>query len=243
MSVSVKNVSKAFGDLMIINDVSFAMAKGEIVSIIGPSGCGKSTLLRLMADLETLDSGIIDIDESLNESRSFVFQDPLLLDWRCLEKNIVLPLEITPLENNDQEARLKNVLKLTKLCEHRKKFPHELSGGMRMRASLARALITQPQLIFLDEPFGALDEMTRESLNLEIQEIHHKSPCTIILVTHNLNEAVFMSDKVLVMNQKGEIYKEISIDKPHPRVSDFFQEPKFHEKLNELRIALQGCES
>jgi len=243
MSVKVKNVSKAFGDMAIINDVNFEIASEQIVAIIGPSGCGKSTLLRLMADLETLDSGSIDIVDSLGASRSFVFQDPLLLDWRRLEDNILLPLEIAPLASHDQEERLANVLKLTKLSEHRKKFPHELSGGMRMRASLARALITQPQLIFLDEPFGALDEMTRESLNLEIQEIHHKSPSTIILVTHNLNEAVFMSDKVLVMNQKGQISKEISIEKSHPRTSDFFQEAEFHQKLNELRTALQGCES
>ncbi|WDE98647.1 ABC transporter ATP-binding protein [Lentisphaera profundi] len=243
MSVKLKKVCKSFGELQVLEDISLEIVPGEIVSIIGASGCGKSTLLRVIAGLEDSDSGSVLIDPELEHSRSFVFQDPLLLDWRKLEANISLPLEITAPQEKSKETLLQEVLALTNLCEHRQKYPHELSGGMRMRASLARALITQPKLIFLDEPFGALDEMTREKLNLEIQQIHQQKPSTIILVTHNLSEAVFMSHRIFVMGlNSGRIEAEITVDQNFPREASFFNENLFQEKLCEVRQVLREAE-
>ena len=175
MSIKINNVAKTFANKEVLRNISLEVEANEIVSIIGPSGCGKSTLLRLIASLEEADSGTIDIANELCEHRSFVFQDPLYSIGDALKKNILLPTELGKNLANKDADWLEEVLKMTGLYEHRKKYPHELSGGMRMRTSLARALINKPKLMFLDEPFGALDEMTREKLNLDIRRIHQKS--------------------------------------------------------------------
>ena len=244
MSIKVDSVAKSFADVEVLRDISLEVEANEIVSIIGPSGCGKSTLLRMIAGLEEADSGTIDISSELCEHRSFVFQDPLLLDWRRLEENILLPTELGKNISGNDSHWLDEVLKMTGLCEHRKKYPHELSGGMRMRTSLARALINKPKLMFLDEPFGALDEMTRERLNLDIRRIHQKAPCTILLVTHNLAEAVFMSDRILVMgSEAGAFSAEIEIQSSEIRDENFVSSELFNQKLCNVRKALREVES
>ena len=244
MSIKINNVAKTFANKEVLRNISLEVEANEIVSIIGPSGCGKSTLLRLIASLEEADSGTIDIANELCEHRSFVFQDPLLLEWRRLDENIMLPTELGKNLANKDADWLEEVLKMTGLCEHRKKYPHELSGGMRMRTSLARALINKPKLMFLDEPFGALDEMTREKLNLDIRRIHQKTLCTILLVTHNLAEAVFMSGRILVMgSEAGAFNAEIKIDSLETRDEDFVSTEIFNQKLCDVRRALREIES
>lgn len=200
--IQIDQLSKNFGDRKILENFNLTIADHEFVCFLGPSGCGKSTLLRLIAGLEQPSSGqIIFPNGRKNKPMSFVFQDSQLLDWRNVEENILLPIEIS--KSLIPKERLKHLLDTTFLSASTKLFPHELSGGMKMRTSLARALISEPQLLLLDEPFAALDESTRFELQDQLLLLHRKNKMTTVFVTHSISEAVYLSDRVALLSKNG----------------------------------------
>ncbi|MCM8525320.1 MAG: ABC transporter ATP-binding protein [Lentisphaeraceae bacterium] len=215
MQIEINQLNKSFTqDKQILKDISFSVQKGEVVSILGPSGCGKSTILRVLAGLETQNSGTA----VCNGEISFVFQQPLLLDWRSALANVTMPLEIKGEDKEKSLLKAKEALTLTGLGDSLNLYPEELSGGMKMRVSLARALVTNPEIMLLDEPFAALDEMTREMLNEELIELNHEKELTLLLVTHNIFEAVYMSDRIIILSDSpAEIVKIIDVNLPKPR--------------------------
>jgi NitT/TauT family transport system ATP-binding protein len=208
-----------------LTSLSFAVAAGEMISVVGPSGCGKSSLLRLLGGLIPIARGhaeIHGVDPSMARRRSldlaFVFQDANLLPWRSVIDNVALPLELRGVAATERKRRAQGVLELVALADFARARPHELSGGMRMRVSLARALVTNPSLLLLDEPFAALDEITRQHLNEELLRLWRETGFTAIFVTHNVYEAVFLSARVLVMSRRpGRIIAEHPVPFPHPR--------------------------
>lgn len=211
--IRLSQVSKIFpSGIRALEDISFDIRTSDFVSIVGPSGCGKSTLLRLIAQLEKPSAGKLEIDLPAAESRvpvSFVFQDPTLLPWRTILKNTILPLEMNGEPKTQSLERAHEVLKMVGLDEFSHAYPNQLSGGMKMRASLARALITKPKLLLLDEPFGALDEVSRLRLDLELRELWRKLGITIVFVTHSLSEALFLSNRILILSSRpGKMIKD-----------------------------------
>jgi NitT/TauT family transport system ATP-binding protein len=229
-----------------LQNANLEIGQGEFISLIGPSGCGKTTLLRLLADLIQPTSGNIGIGgktpQQAREARAYgyVFQAPALFDWRTVMGNVMLPLEIMGYNLADRKARAENMLALVGLEKFSKNFPWQLSGGMQQRVSIARALAFEPQLLFMDEPFGALDEITRENLNLELLRLWRETGKTIIFVTHSIPEAVFLSTRVVVMTPRpGKIEKIINVDLPHPRDFDTRESPRFFEIATEIRESLR----
>lgn len=232
-----------------LQDVELTMRRGEFVSIVGPSGCGKSTLLRLIAGLREPTSGSVTVAGCHPNERhtrtSFVFQEPNLLPWRTVESNIRLPLEIdrrAARSNPDEEARLvTESIRLIGLSEHdARKRPRELSGGMKMRVSLARALVTQPELLLLDEPFAALDDILRQQLNEELQRLWTHQKWTALFVTHNVAEAVFLSQRVLVMSRSpGTFIAEIAVPFECPRSAELRASPEFARLCGEVSQKLR----
>jgi NitT/TauT family transport system ATP-binding protein len=229
-----------------LKNANLEIGQGEFISLIGPSGCGKTTLLRLLADLIQPTSGSIGIGgktpQQAREARAYgyVFQAPALFDWRTVMGNVMLPLEIMGYNLADRKARAENMLALVGLEKFSKNFPWQLSGGMQQRVSIARALAFEPQLLFMDEPFGALDEITRENLNLELLRLWRETGKTIIFVTHSIPEAVFLSTRVVVMTPRpGKIEKIINVDLPHPRDFDTRESPRFFEIATEIRESLR----
>jgi NitT/TauT family transport system ATP-binding protein len=213
----------------VLHDVSFNSAAGEFVAVLGPSGCGKSTLLRLVAGLLTPTGGRLLVAGQLpQEARrtgtrvAFVFQDPTLLPWRTVTENLRLPFELQGVSRAHSEASIVAVLDLVGLkAADRRKRPRQLSGGMRMRVSLARALVTDPNVLLLDEPFAALDDVLRQQLNEELVRIWQQSGWTALFVTHNVAEAVFLSQRVLVMTSRpGSILAEVDVPFPYPRTAE-----------------------
>ena len=197
-----------------LDTTALAVAPGEFISLIGPSGCGKSTLLRLAAGLLEPTAGTIA--RATDVSLGFVFQSPTLMPWADVRRNVRLPLELAGVENAD--TRVTDALRTVGLAEFDRAYPRELSGGMQMRVSIARALVTEPRLLLMDEPFGALDEITRERLDDELLALWAQRHLTVLFVTHNLYEAVYLSTRVLVMSPRpGRITAELRIDEPYPR--------------------------
>lgn len=210
--------------------IDLAVKRGEFVSILGPSGCGKSTLLKLVAALLRPDAGEIALSEGLSNGKtSCVFQSPTLMPWADVERNVGLPLQLSRQGN---EALVERALRLVGLHEFRHSYPRELSGGMQMRVSIARALVTQPRLLLMDEPFAALDEITRGKLDAELHDLWRGGPVkealTVLFVTHSIYEAVFLSTRIVVMSARpGRIVGELLIDEPHPRNDAFRTSEKF----------------
>jgi len=250
-SVSLKNVSKSFvidnETFQAIRDVSFDVGGHEIVSLIGPSGCGKSTLLRLIGGLLPRDSGEISVcGLSPAEARkrlqySFVFQDAVLFPWRSVLKNVMLPMEMnkTAFDKKDSRRKAEDMLSLVGLAGFEKASPSQLSGGMRHRVALARALVMSPPLIFMDEPFAALDEITRDKMNIETLRIWSETKASILFVTHSIEEAVFLSDRVLVFStHPGELIADIHIELPRPRALELKQDSACFKYTNEIRQIL-----
>jgi NitT/TauT family transport system ATP-binding protein len=228
-----------------LSGVSLDIADGEFVSLLGPSGCGKSTLLRLVGDLLQPTAGTIQVrGKSATRSRrdrnyGMVFQAPVLYDWRTVAKNVQLPLEIMKLPRGERVERTRRLLALVGLQEFESKYPWELSGGMQQRVSIARALSFQPSILLMDEPFGALDEMTRDRLNLELLNIWSQTGTTIVFVTHSLPEAVFLSDRIVVMSPRpGRIQAVVSVDLPRPRDPDIREDPAYFRLVAEARHRL-----
>jgi len=221
-----------------------ALAPNEFVSIIGPSGCGKSTLLRILAGLVRPTSGRVLLHgQPLTSPRrqiGFVFQHPNLMPWRSTLRNVTLPLEIQGIPPDAAEAQAREMLELVGLADFADALPRDLSGGMRQRVALARALVHDPEVLLLDEPFGALDALTRERMNWELLRIWEARRKTVLMVTHDIQEAVFLSDRVLVMTARpGRIRQEVIIDLPRPRSPDDLYTPRFMELSHTLRDLLR----
>ena len=235
--LSIKNIKKIFttrdGELEALGNVTFGVYPEEFVTIVGPSGCGKTTLLKIIAGLETKSEGELAVDRtSFDPSKEvgFVFQKPLLLIWRRVLDNVLLPIEILKLDRKKCIQKAKDLLALVGLEGFERSYPNELSGGMQQRVSLARALIHDPKLILMDEPFGALDAITREKMNLELLRIWAESKKTIIFITHDISEAVFLSDRVVVLSARpSRMIEALDIDLPRPRTLDIRTSPKFGE--------------
>ena len=246
-AIEVKDLSLAFTLLECpeLDDVNLTVETGEIVSIVGPSGCGKSTLLRLIAGVLKPDAGeimVARISEKPGWSNlSFVPQDSLLLPWRTVLANVCLPLEIQQsFAQPEIKEKARKALHLVNLSEAEPKYPRELSGGMRQRVALARALVGDAQILLLDEPFAALDALSRNQLHLELLRIQDQTGITILLVTHNIFEAVFLSDKVVVMGEKpGRVLGEISTNLPKPRNLKIISQPEFSRLVGKVQELLE----
>lgn len=229
-----------------LKDANLEIASGEFISLIGPSGCGKTTLLRLLADLIQPTSGSIRISgktpEEARKARAYgyVFQAATLMEWRSVLQNVMLPLEVMNFPVAERKARAEKMLALVGLEKFAKNYPWQLSGGMQQRVSIARALAFDPQLLFMDEPFGALDEITRENLNLELLRLWRETGKTVIFVTHSIPEAVFLSTRIVVMTPRpGKIETVIPVDLPQPRNFETRETPEFFRIATEVREALR----
>lgn len=210
------------GDLAALEDVSLQVRGGEFVAIVGPSGCGKSTLLRILGGLLAPTAGAVYLDgrplTSPQRQVAYVFQNVNLLPWRTVLRNVLLPLEVTGTARSEAVSRAASVLGLVGLDGYADLYPRELSGGMAQRVAIARALVAEPELLLLDEPFGALDALSREQMNLELLRIWRARQVTAVMVTHDLQEAIFLADRVLVMSSRpGQIRAEVKVDLPRPR--------------------------
>ena len=244
--VDVSGVSKTFtGGTNALQGIELTIEPGEFVSLIGPSGCGKSTLLRIMGDLIEPSSGDVVVNGKtarrarIDRDYGIVFQDPVLYDWRTVAKNIALPLELAGWDRRRRAARIRDMLDLVELNGFADHHPWQLSGGMQQRVSIARALSFDPALLLMDEPFGALDEMTRERLNNQLLEIWARSGSTVVFVTHSIAEAVFLSTRVVIMSPRpGRISSVIPNDLPQPRTAATREEPRFFELVTQVRDAL-----
>lgn len=225
---------------------SLDICSGSFVSLIGPSGCGKSTLLRIFADLLVATSGTVTVNGSspsearLDRQIGFVFQDPALLEWRRLLGNVALPLELNGVSRAQRESRASELLALVGLKGFERSWPRELSGGMRQRAAIARSLSSEPRVLLMDEPFGALDQITRDRLNIELIRIHEATGVTVVFVTHSIREAVLLSDQVVVMTPRpGEIVRVINVPLARPRDLSTRSDPEFQRLVNEGAAELE----
>jgi NitT/TauT family transport system ATP-binding protein len=243
--VEIKEVTKRFGETTALQGIGLDIEEGEFVSLIGPSGCGKSTLLRIIGDLIQPTSGSAFVNGKparqarIDRDYGIVFQDAVLYDWRTVAKNIALPLELARWDRRRRTAKVKEMLDLVELGGFESHHPWQLSGGMQQRVSIARALSFDPPLLLMDEPFGALDEMTRERLNMELLRIWEASGSTVVFVTHSISEAVFLSTRVVVMSPRpGRISDVIPIGLPQPRAALTREEPRFFEFVTQVREAL-----
>jgi NitT/TauT family transport system ATP-binding protein len=247
--VSARGVTKTFGKggVTALQEIDLEVGRGEFISLIGPSGCGKSTLLRVIGDLVEPTVGKILVNGKpahrarLDRDYGIVFQGAVLYDWRTVAKNVALPLELMGFDRSTRAARVRELMHLVELEGFEKHYPWQLSGGMQQRVSIARALSFSPELLLMDEPFGALDEMTRERLNIELLRIWEGIGSTVIFVTHSISEAVFLSTRVVVMSARpGRISTIVPIDLEQPRAAQTREDPRFFELVTEVREALHA---
>jgi NitT/TauT family transport system ATP-binding protein len=254
LAVDVRNVSLTFetadGQVDALSDVSLQIADGEFVSFIGPSGCGKTTMLRVIADLQQPTAGTLLVNGmSAEQARlarryGYVFQAPALFPWRTIEKNLKLPLEIMGFSDSEQQRRAARYLALVNLTGFERKFPWQLSGGMQQRVSIARALSFDPELLLMDEPFGALDEIVRDHLNEQLLQLWDKTGKTVLFVTHSIPEAVFLSSKIVVMSPRpGRIIDIIDCNFPRDRTLEIRETPEFLKIAQRVRVGLRAGHS
>lgn len=233
------------GVLAAVEDISFSVEPGEFLCIVGPSGCGKTTLLRLLAGLIIPDQGEACLHgQTLREPSSkigIVFQKSNLMPWRTVFDNVMLPLQVQRLPQSEARSRVEESLAMVGLSDFTKSYPRELSGGMQQRVAIARALVHQPEILLLDEPFGALDALTRENLNMQLMKLWETSRKTVVMVTHNIREAIFLADRVLVLSQRpGRIIDAISVDFPRPRDLSLLYDSDFGALAYKVRQSIQG---
>jgi NitT/TauT family transport system ATP-binding protein len=238
--LSFNNVSMTFDDgTKALDNVSFGINAGEFVTVVGPSGCGKSTLLRIASNLEANTGGTCSIDR---DSIGYVFQDATLMPWRTVARNVELIAELHKLPKSERQKLSAEAIDLVGLNGFEDKYPRQLSGGMRMRASLARSLVMKPKVFLFDEPFGALDEITRERLNDELLRLFQLEGFAGLFITHSITEAVYMSTKVLVMSARpGKIISSFDVPFSYPRSHDLRYEPEFGELCGKISHALRGA--
>lgn len=251
-ALAAKDVRHSYGKdakrLLALDGVSLAVNRGEFVAIVGPSGCGKSTLLRVMGGLLTPTEGTVVVDgQPLREPQrkiGIVFQNVNLMPWRTVQRNVMLPLEVARVSRRQASARATQTLELVGLQDFADSLPRELSGGMAQRVAIARALVSGPEVMLLDEPFGALDALSREQMNLELLRIWRVERVTAILVTHNLQEAIFLADRVLVMTPRpGRIQAEVVVDLPRPRTLEVMYTEFFGALSRRVRDAISSSNS
>jgi NitT/TauT family transport system ATP-binding protein len=253
--IRLSGVSKAYQNGTIaLTSVDLSIGNGEFVSILGPSGCGKSTLLRLIAGLGGLSGGAIDWPQSRYDARGepmrdlgFVFQEPTLMPWATVFNNIYLPLKLTGVRRSEAAPRVAEVMEMVGLEKFARAYPRELSGGMKMRVSIARALVVRPRLLLMDEPFAALDEITRFRLNNDLLDLWQSQKWTVVFVTHSVFESVYLSNRIVVMSPRpGRIIADLPIDAPYPRGEAFRMTSTYNEfcrqTSRELSRAMIGAE-
>lgn len=249
--ITLQGLCKTFkgrgASVQALRDVSLNCPPGSFTALIGPSGCGKSTILRAALGLEPLDAGRVEIGGQAPERATragvtgVAFQDAGLLPWRSVARNVALPLEVLGREVGPAHARIRDLIALVGLKGFEESLPGELSGGMRQRVAIARALVSEPRVLFLDEPFGALDQILRRQMNIELQRIWAETGVTTLLVTHGIDEAVFLSDRVAVMRAApGRIVDLVEIDLPRPRAAALFSAPHFHALCDRIAGVLHG---
>jgi NitT/TauT family transport system ATP-binding protein len=249
--VRISGVDKLFGTdsgavTTALQGINLDIRRGEFISLIGPSGCGKSTLLRIIGDLIRPTTGTVTVNGKLcavarhDRDYGMVFQAPVLFDWRTVEDNVKLPLELMGWDKARRDERAREMLGLVELGDFMRHYPYQLSGGMQQRVAIARALAFEPSILLMDEPFGALDEMTRERMNQEVLRIWERTGITIVFVTHSIPEAVFLSSRVVVMSARpGRITDVIDIDLPRPRDVETREQQRYFELVTEVREALR----
>lgn len=250
-AIKAARITKRFestsgGEVLALDNVDLTVPEGRFVSIVGPSGCGKTTLLMIMAGLEQPTAGTITIADGTGEvtdSIGIVYQEPVLLPWRNVLHNVLLPAGIKKKKSPELEARARELLEVVGLSGFEKHLPHELSGGMQQRNAIARALLLDPPILLMDEPFGALDAMTRERMNLELARIWEVARKAVVLVTHSISEAVFLSDEVVVMSPRpGRIVETVPIEIPRPRTPEVMRTEEFRYKADHIRAVLNRAE-
>jgi NitT/TauT family transport system ATP-binding protein len=248
--IAIERASKIFSSrdgssIVALDDISLALERNRLVCLVGPSGCGKSTLLRLVAGLVLPSAGRILIDDSLVDApradTGIVFQAPTLLPWATILDNVLFPSKMMNVCTPEAVARARSLLALVGLAEFERKYPRELSGGMQQRAGIARALVHNPDILLMDEPFGALDALTREELTLELQRIWAEQPKTILFVTHSITEAVFLADEVVVMSPRpGRVAEVIEVALPRPRTFEMESHDEFQRCSQRIRSLIFG---
>ena len=247
MAVEVLSAHKTYPDgTVALQPVDLSIREGEFVTLLGPSGCGKSTLLKMVAGLLEPTDGRLHLWQrpvarlaETGKKMAFVFQSPTLMPWASVQANVRLPLDLAGVPRAEGDARVADALKLVGLERFAKALPRQLSGGMQMRVSIARSLVTEPDLLLMDEPFGALDEITRHKLDAELLDLWQKKNLTVIFVTHSIHEAVFLSSRVVMMAARpGRVVETFDIDEPYPRTPDFMVSPQFTRHAKRLQDSL-----
>jgi len=244
--IELKNVSKRFRDAAVaLEGISLTVERGEFVTFLGPSGCGKSTLLKLVSGLSPASEGEVKVNGmtpvNAREMMSFIFQDATLLPWRTVEQNVGLGLELDYAARASRRVRVAEMLELVGLERVAKRFPRQLSGGMKMRVSIARALVSRPRILLMDEPFAALDEMSRDRLNEELLRLYAEQKWTVLFVTHSVAEAVFLSTRVVILAaHPGRVAHEIAVNLPWPRSAETRETEEYEEAVTQASRLLRG---
>lgn len=240
-TITLSHVHKAYSNgTVALQDMNLTIQEGQFVSLVGPSGCGKSTALRIIAGLGKMSSGSIEWSDRQNSRKlAFVFQEAALMPWATVVDNVRLPLKLAGVSQQKSRAAVQEAIYMVGLNGFEKSYPRELSGGMKMRVSIARALVTQPKILLMDEPFGALDEMTRSKLNSDLLELWQQKRWTVVFVTHNIYEAVYLSNRVIVMAARpGRVVSEIEINAGYPRSEEFRTSKLCNDYCREVSRAL-----
>jgi len=246
--IELNNVSKRYRDgTVALENISLQLTRGEFVSFLGPSGCGKTTVLRLVAGLSEPTNGSIRVNgmtpKNARELVSFVFQDPTLLPWRTVEQNVGLSLELAHAAHQLRAERVERMLSLVNLSRVARSYPRQLSGGMKMRVSIARALVSTPRILLMDEPFAALDEMARDRMNEEILRLYADQRWTVLFVTHSVAEAVFLSTRIMVLSpHTGRIAHDVPVELPWPRTAETRDSACFEEMVTRTSRLLRGVQ-
>jgi NitT/TauT family transport system ATP-binding protein len=244
--IAFAGVSKRFRDgAVALEGISLTVERGEFVTFLGPSGCGKSTLLKLVSGLSTVSGGVVQVNgmtpANARQLMSFIFQDATLLPWRTVEQNVGLELELERSARPASAERVAKMLELVGLGHVAKSFPRQLSGGMKMRASIARALVTRPRILLMDEPFAALDEISRDRLNEELLRLYAEQKWTVLFVTHSVAEAVFLSSRIVILAaHPGRVAHEMLVDLPWPRTAETRESMEFEEQVTQASRLLRG---